>query len=87
LDQSLKEAIFYKMQGRDESDAQYFKWIQKKERVYNASAAELRNAAEEYVKSDNSLKFPYICVREYRKIGNVHYHIIFLANAGSNLKT
>ena len=64
------------LQGRDESDSQYFKRIQKEQRVRNATAAELRAAAEEYTKADNSLKFPYICVREYQKNGNVHYHII-----------
>ena len=63
------------LQGRDESDSHYFKRIQKREKVHNATAAELRAAAEEYIKSDNSLKFPYICVREYQKNGNVHYHI------------
>lgn len=64
------------LQGDDESDSQYFKRIQKQERLHNVSAAELRAAAEEYIKSDNSLKFPYICVREYQKNGNVHFHII-----------
>lgn len=53
------------LQCRNESDSQYFKRIQREERVFNAAAAELRAAAEEFVKSDNSLKFPYICVREY----------------------
>lgn len=62
--------------GRGESDARDFKRIQKEERVHNVAAAELKAAAEEYIKSDNSLKFPYICVREYQKNGNVHYHII-----------
>ncbi len=64
------------LQGRNESDSQYFKRIQRETRLSNVTAAELREAAEEHVKSDNSLKFPNICVREYPKNGNVHYHII-----------
>lgn len=64
------------LQGRNESDSEYFRRIQRERKAKNVTAAELRAAAEDYVKSDNSLKFPYICVREYQKNGNVHYHII-----------
>lgn len=36
--------------------------IKKQEKVYNATVNELRATAEEFVKSDNSLKFPHVCV-------------------------
>jgi hypothetical protein len=45
-------------QGRNESDSQYYKRIQRETRLSNVTVAELRTVAEEYVKSDNSLKFP-----------------------------
>lgn len=32
--------------------------------------------AREYIKGDKSLKLPYICVREFQKNGNVHYHAL-----------
>lgn len=64
------------LQGRNESDSQYFWRVRREQKSRNVTAAELRAAAEDYVKCGNSLKFPYICVREYQKNGNVHYHAI-----------
>lgn len=64
------------LQGRNESDSQYFKRIQIEQMEENASIDEIRAAAEELAKDEPSLKLPYICVREYQKNGNVHYHVI-----------
>jgi ribosomal protein S6E (S10) len=64
------------MQGRTESDAQYFKRIRSTQKAHNVTASELREAAAEYIKQDFNLKLPYLCVWEFQRNGNVHYHII-----------
>lgn len=64
------------LQGRDESDAAYFERIKKQQHTHNKTAQDLREAAREYVKCDQNLKMPYLCVREFQKNGNVHYHVI-----------
>lgn len=64
------------LQGPEESDAEYFKRIKSQQRAHNVKASELRKAAREYIKIDNSLKMPYLCVREFQRNGNVHYHVI-----------
>jgi hypothetical protein len=64
------------LQGRNESDAQYFKRVRRQQKAHNISASELKAAAVEYIKCDDNLKLPYLCVREFQKNGNVHYHII-----------
>jgi hypothetical protein len=64
------------LQGRTESDSQYFKRIKYQQKAHNITAAELREAAAEYIKQDQNLKLPYLCVREFQRNGNVHYHII-----------
>jgi hypothetical protein len=64
------------LQGRTESDSQYFKRIKNTQKARNVTASELREAAAEYIKQDFNLKLPYLCVREFQRNGNVHYHII-----------
>lgn len=64
------------LQGRTESDAQYFKRIKNTQKAHNITASELKQAAAEYIKQDKNLKLPYLCVREFQRNGNVHYHII-----------
>jgi len=64
------------LQGRIESDSQYFKRIKNTQKARNVTASELREAAAEYIKQDYNLKLPYLCVREFQRNGNVHYHII-----------
>lgn len=64
------------LQGRDESDAAYFERIRGQQRAHNATAQDLRQAAREYVKCDQNLKMPYLCVREFQRNGNIHYHVI-----------
>ncbi len=64
------------LQGREESDAAYFECIRGQQRAHNATAQDLRQAAREYVKCDQNLKMPYLCVREFQRNGNIHYHVI-----------
>lgn len=64
------------LQGRDESDAQYFKRVRSTQKAQNVTASEFRQAAAEYIKDDQNLKLPYICVREFQRNGNVHYHVV-----------
>lgn len=64
------------IQGRTESDAQYFARIRRTQKAQNVTASELRQAAAEYVGTDQNLKLPYLCVREFQRNGNVHYHIV-----------
>ncbi|WP_011307210.1 hypothetical protein [Methanosarcina barkeri] len=64
------------LQGRNESDAEYFRRIRRTQKTQNIKTSEFRKAATEYVKSDNNLKLPYLCVREFQRNGNVHYHIV-----------
>ncbi len=64
------------LQGRTESDAQYFARVRRTQKARNVTASELRKAAAEYVSTDQNLKLPYLCVREFQRNGNVHYHII-----------
>ena len=63
-------------QQEQETDFTHFKRVKQECKTHNKEATELRKAAKEFIKSDNSLKLPYLCVREFQKNGNVHYHII-----------
>lgn len=64
------------LQGLNESDSEYFKRIKRQQKAHNIEASEFRKAAAEYIKADQNLKLPYLCVREFQRNGNVHYHII-----------
>lgn len=62
--------------GGEESDSEYFQRIRREQKAHNTTASELRKAASEYIKVDLNLKLPYLCVREFQRNGNVHYHIV-----------
>jgi hypothetical protein len=64
------------LQGRNESDAEYFQRIRRTQKAQNVTASELREAASDYIKTDQNLRLPYLCVREFQRNGNVHYHVI-----------
>ena len=58
------------------SDFKAFESFRNEQKIQNKKSIEFRNAAKEYIKNDQNLKMPYLCVREFQKNGNVHYHII-----------
>jgi hypothetical protein len=71
-----KNLIEIPEEKRKGSEFSAFHQSRKEQKIHNKMYSEFRNAASDYTKSDNSLKLPYLCVREFQQNGNIHYHII-----------
>lgn len=63
-------------EGREESDYTRFNRVRNEQKIHNGTASVFRKAAFDYAKADNNLKLPYLCVREFQRNGNVHYHVV-----------